>query len=51
MADMDIDGFDDLTRFFNKIGDDVEKAEKIALKDGGEVIEEHNNLYVIKEAA
>ncbi|MEK4686235.1 HK97-gp10 family putative phage morphogenesis protein [Bacillus sp. FSL M8-0256] len=50
MADMDIDGFDDLTRFFNKIGDDVEKAEKIALKAGGEVIAEHQKRNVNKSS-
>ncbi len=32
MANMDIDGLDDLTRYFEKIGGDVEKVEPVALK-------------------
>ncbi|WP_260856662.1 HK97-gp10 family putative phage morphogenesis protein [Bacillus pumilus] len=50
MADMDIEGFEDLTRYFNKIGDDVEKAEKVALKAGGEVIAAHQKRNVNKSS-
>nr|WGD93660.1 hypothetical protein P5629_08585 [Bacillus subtilis] len=40
MANMDIDGLDDLTQYFEKIGGDVEKVEPVALKAGGEIIAE-----------
>ncbi|MGG0715065.1 HK97-gp10 family putative phage morphogenesis protein [Bacillus subtilis] len=46
MANMDIDGLDDLTQYFEKIGGDVEKVEPVALKAGGEIIAERQRGHV-----
>ncbi|WP_459198614.1 HK97-gp10 family putative phage morphogenesis protein [Bacillus subtilis] len=46
MANMDIDGLDDLTQYFEKIGGDVEKVEPVALKAGGEIIAERQRSHV-----
>lgn len=46
MANMDIDGLDELTVFFEKIGGDVEKVEPVALKAGGEIIAERQRGHV-----
>lgn len=46
MVNMDIDGFDDLIWYFEKIGGDVEKVEFVVLKVGGEIIVEWQCGYV-----
>ncbi|WP_252498705.1 MULTISPECIES: HK97-gp10 family putative phage morphogenesis protein [Bacillus] len=35
---MELDGFDELEKYFRQIGNDVQKAEKVALKAGGEIV-------------
>ncbi|MFC0188233.1 HK97-gp10 family putative phage morphogenesis protein [Fictibacillus aquaticus] len=40
MARLDFEGFDELEKFFDEVGKDVEKTDKVALKAGGEIIAE-----------
>ncbi|MED1742205.1 HK97 gp10 family phage protein [Bacillus swezeyi] len=46
MADMNFEGLADLDQYFERIGEDVEKAEDVALKAGGEVIAEYQRQNV-----
>ncbi|PAK28386.1 hypothetical protein CJ467_20860 [Bacillus velezensis] len=38
VARMELDGFDELEKYFRQIGDNVQKAEEVALKAGGEIV-------------
>ncbi|MGQ9028657.1 HK97-gp10 family putative phage morphogenesis protein, partial [Bacillus licheniformis] len=46
MAEMNFEGLADLDRYFERIGEDVEKAEDVALQAGGEIIAQHQRQNV-----
>ncbi|MCY7912275.1 HK97-gp10 family putative phage morphogenesis protein [Bacillus haynesii] len=46
MAEMNFEGLADLDRYFERIGEDVEQAEDVALQAGGEIIAEHQRQNV-----
>lgn len=48
MGNFDFDGIDDLEKMFEKIGADIEKVDKQALKAGGEIIAEKQRELVAR---